>query len=189
MGNLSGSLNSLASSTMLDLYKPRWGKNKSPKQDLMTSRLFTVMWGVIFVFSALMFTDNKSPVVELGLAIASFTYGGLLGTFFLGITNARAREDEGLLAMWSAIFFMIWIIGQKGAGLWVPALLAIAAGGWLYLRLQSRSGRLFVVIWSLFMLLLIAFVGSPHIAWPWYVFIGCTVGYANGTLLSALRPE
>ncbi|HOC25621.1 MAG TPA: hypothetical protein PKJ13_09935, partial [bacterium] len=87
------------------------------------------------------------------------------------------------------IFFMIWIIGQKGAGLWVPVLLACAAGVWLFLRLQSWTGRLFVVLWSLFMLLLIATVGSPHIAWPWYVLIGCTIGYANGTLLSLLHRE
>jgi SSS family transporter len=187
MGNLSGSLNSLASSTMLDLYKPKWGKENSAKKDLLISRSFTFMWGIVFSISATMFTSTQNPVVELGLAIASFTYGGLLGTFFLGITNQRAKEDEGLLAMWSAIFFMIWIIGQKGAGVWIPALLALAAGVWLFLRLGSRSGRLFVVLWSGLMLLLIAQVASPHIAWPWYVLIGCTVGYSNGTLLSRVR--
>ncbi len=187
MGNLSGSLNSLASSTMLDLYKSKWGKTNSAKKDLLISRSFTFMWGVIFVFSATMFTATKNPVVELGLAIASFTYGGLLGTFFLGITNRRAKEDEGLLAMWSAIFFMIWIIGQKGTGLWIPVALALAAGIWLLFRLRSRTGKVFVVAWSAFLLFLIAAVASPTIAWPWYVLIGCTVGYLNGTLLSAVR--
>jgi solute:Na+ symporter, SSS family len=187
MGNLSGSLNSLASSTMLDIYKPKWGKKNSANKDLLISRSFVVMWGIIFIFSATMFTGTRNPVVELGLAIASFTYGGLLGTFFLGITNRKAKEDEGLVAMWSAIFFMIWIIGQKGAGLWIPAALALTAGAWLLYRLRSRTGQGFVVIWSAFMLLLIAGVASPHIAWPWYVLIGCTVGYLIGTMLSWIR--
>ncbi|HPR89676.1 MAG TPA: sodium:solute symporter, partial [bacterium] len=190
MGNLSGSLNSLASSSMLDLYKPLRGKRESsPGRDLLISRCFTVIWGVVFILSATMFTDNRSPVVELGLAIASFTYGGLLGTFFLGITSKKAREDEGLLAMWSAIFFMIWIIGQKGVGVWIPVLLAMVAGIWLLLRLRSRSGRIFVGLWSAAMLLLVSLVASPHIAWPWYVLIGCTVGYINGTLLSLLHRD
>ncbi len=190
MGNLSGSLNSLASSSMLDLYKPLRGKRESsPSRDLVISRSFTVMWGLVFIFSAMFFTDNKNPVVELGLAIASFTYGGLLGTFFLGITNRRAQEDEGLLAMWSAIFFMVWIIGQKGAGVWIPALLALVAGIWLLVRLRSWSGRIFVFLWSAGMLLLIARIASPHIAWPWYVLIGCSVGYANGSILSLVHRE
>ncbi len=189
MGNLSGSLNSLASSSMLDLYKSRWGKNNSAKKDLLISRAFTFLWGAIFVVSATMFTATKNPVVELGLAIASFTYGGLLGTFFLGISNRRATEEEGLLAMWSAIFFMIWIIGQKGAGLIIPIVLAVLAGLWLLRRMQSLHTRLFTVIWSAGVLLLIWGVGSPKIAWPWYVFIGCTVGYLNGTLLSLWRRK
>lgn len=186
MSTLSGSLNSLASATMLDLYKAKWGRNNTPRRDLMISRLFTFAWGIVFVFSALMFTDTQNPVVELGLAIASFTYGGLLGTFFLGITCRGAREDQGLLAMWSAIFFMIWIIGQKGAGVWIPVALALIAGGWLLSRLQERSSKGFVGLWSLFMLGLILVVPSPRIAWPWYVLIGCTVGYLNGFIMSRI---
>ncbi len=187
MGNLSGSLNSLASSSMLDLYKSHWGKKNSAKKDLLISRAFTFIWGVIFVISATMFTATENPVVELGLAIASFTYGGLLGTFFLGLSNKRATEEEGLLAMWSAIFFMIWIIGQKGAGLYIPLGLALLAGVWLLRRLQSLHTRTFTLLWSFAMVLLILGIDSPPIAWPWYVLIGCSIGYLNGTLLSLWR--
>jgi solute:Na+ symporter, SSS family len=68
--------------------------------------MFTLFWGVILIGGAMLFTDNKNPVVELGLQIASFTYGGLLGTFFLGLLfrgtdqfDAYAGFIAGLLSM------------------------------------------------------------------------------------------
>lgn len=186
MGNLSGSLNSLASSTMLDLYKTRWGKDHTGKKDLVVSRLFTFMWGLIFMVSATMFTATKNPVVELGLAIASFTYGGLLGTFFLGITNRRAAENHGILTMWGAIYFMTWIIAIHGAALYLMLVVNLAAILWIWRGLRTRITRGFLIFWALVGVALHIWVPSPHIAWPWYVFIGCVVGYGIGSLLTAL---
>ncbi len=91
MSTLSGSLNSLASSSMLDIYKSRFGKNNTPKQDLLISRIMTVAWGIIFIGGAMLFKNKKNPVVELGLEIASFTYGGLLGTFLMGVFFKRVK--------------------------------------------------------------------------------------------------
>ena len=60
----------------------------------------------------MLFTDTKNPVVELGLKIASVTYGGLLGTFFLGLIfkktnqmNAYTGFIAGLLAMVIVLIF------------------------------------------------------------------------------------
>jgi SSS family solute:Na+ symporter len=75
MSTLSGSLNSLASSSMLDIYKSRFGKNNTPQKDLFISRIITTIWGIVFIGGAMLFKDKNNPVVELGLAIASFTYG------------------------------------------------------------------------------------------------------------------
>jgi SSS family transporter len=107
MGTLSSSVSSLASSTFLDLFKvSAKGKLLAGKKELTWSRIFTLFWGIILIGGAMLFTDSKNPVVELGLQIASFTYGGLLGTFFLGLffrsTNqfdAVAGFIAGLLSM------------------------------------------------------------------------------------------
>jgi Na+/proline symporter len=107
MGTLSSSVSSLASSTFLDLFKASVkGKSLAAKREIAWSRVFTLSWGVILIGGAMLFTDTKNPVVELGLQIASFTYGGLLGTFFLGLffrgTNqfdAAAGFIAGLLSM------------------------------------------------------------------------------------------
>ncbi|MBD3376377.1 sodium/solute symporter [candidate division KSB1 bacterium] len=184
MSTLSGSLNSLASASMLDFIKPKWGANWSEERELLISRIVTFVWGLVFIAGAMLFKDKDNPVVELGLAIASFTYGGLLGTFFLGSFYAKARENDALVAMWGAIFFMTWLIGQQGVVLTIIVILNILAGYWIWTRVHSRKHRIFQMIWTSFLLGLIISVGSPQIAWPWYVAIGCTMTWLIGVGLS-----
>lgn len=107
MGTLSSSISSLASSTYLDLFK---FKNLTGAKEILYSRLFTLLWGVVLIGGALLFTDNKSPVVELGLKIASFTYGGLLGTFFLGLIFKKTRMIDAYLGFITGLLTMIAVI-------------------------------------------------------------------------------
>ena len=64
---------------------------RATRTSARAGKVFTLVWGAVLVGGALLFRSQDTPVVELGLAIASFTYGGLLGGFFLGILNRRAR--------------------------------------------------------------------------------------------------
>ena len=188
MSTLSGSLNSIASSTMLDLYKPRWGKQNSARKDLLLSRLLTFFWGIVFIGVALLFQDEKNPVVELGLAIASFTYGGLLGSFLLGNLNHLVEEDDALVAMWGAIFFMTWVIGQSGVVLATIILLNLLAGLWVLIKVKHLLHRWTIILWTICTLLLIISTPPLRIAWPWYVLIGCAITISLGSLL-ALRKK
>jgi len=189
MSTLSSSLNSLASSSMFDIFIPRWGKDITPKKQLVLSRLFTIFWGSVFIFGALLFKDKQNPVVELGLAIASFTYGGLLGTFFLGTYSKITLEDEALVAMWSTIFFMTWLIGEQTIILWVMLGLNLLIGLWIYWRIKPGFNRKFLLIWSFLFIALIFRVQSPGIAWPWYVFVGSILTYLTGSILGWLRQR
>lgn len=109
MSTLAGSISSLSSSTMLDLYNP-FNPNRDKKNDLKVSRLFTVMWAILLIFAALFFMNSPTAVVELALSIASFTYGGLLGTFMLGLFVKNAKQEDALAAFTSGIFIMITVI-------------------------------------------------------------------------------
>src|SRR5262244_3851231 len=53
MSNLSGSLNSLSSSTVIDFYKPLVNPNASDDYLLRLSRWFTVGWGLILIVIAI----------------------------------------------------------------------------------------------------------------------------------------
>src|SRR6204780_5278421 len=90
MSNASGSLNSLASSSMMDMGARRSGNDVA---SLGRSRQMTLIWGVVLGLLALI---PWGPVLVAGLTIASITYGALLGVFLLGTWNARANENGAL---------------------------------------------------------------------------------------------
>lgn len=111
MGTLSSSISSLASSTYLDLFKGMsFGKNLTEKKEMFWSRVFTLIWGIVLIGGAMLFTDTKNTVVELGLKIASFTYGGLLGTFFLGLFFKKTDQRDAYSGFIAGLLFMVLII-------------------------------------------------------------------------------
>jgi len=190
MSTMSGSLNSLASSVMHDIYKPLFGKNNSPAKDLFLSRLFTAIWGIIFIGGAMIFKDKDNPVVELGLAIASFTYGGLLGAFLLGFIFKHVKENAAMYAMWGTIYFMTWIIGVQGMAQYVIIGLNIIAFIWLFFMTNERKDQIVLVTLLIIITSIIQFLEPIDIAWPWYVILGCTLSLVLGLVFQAfLSPK
>jgi solute:Na+ symporter, SSS family len=105
MSNASGSLNSLASSSIIDFggFGTNRGSN-TPAQQLGRSRKMTLIWGVIL---GLLGLAPWGHVLEAGLTIASITYGGMLGVFLLGIWNRRANQTGALAGLVAGIAAMI----------------------------------------------------------------------------------
>ena len=113
MSTLSSSINSLASSTVAD-----WMRGvKSVKQ----SQLISMSWGVILILIALLFDESESAIVIVGLQIASFTYGGLLGLFLLSKMKQKFHSSSliaGLVSSLGIVFYLkhigiawTWFIG------------------------------------------------------------------------------
>jgi Na+/proline symporter len=111
MGTLSSSISSLASASFLDLFKPLSRPREwTSGQEVAWSRLFTLVWGLTLIGGALLFTDTKNAVVELGLKIASVTYGGLLGVFFLGLFFPRTGERDAFVGFAAGIGAMVAVL-------------------------------------------------------------------------------
>ena len=163
MSSLSSSLNALASSSMNDLYEHVVGAPMNPDRGLLISRGLTLFWGVVFIGFASLFQDSNNPVVELGLSIASFTYGGLLGAFLLGLWHDGTRQADALIAFVVSIGAMVLII----FGVWHSP-----SQGWMFVLSPSDA---YVQEASL-----------RTIGWPWYTAIGAGINLAVGSLL-ALR--
>ena len=68
------------------------------------------MWGVVLTGGALLYPESRTPVVVVALSIASFTYGALLGAFFLGIYNPRAKQRDAILGMAVGIIAMAVVV-------------------------------------------------------------------------------
>ncbi len=114
MSTVSGSLNSLAAATTHDLWVPlRRGAAAgaaSAAQLFRASRLFTLLWAVILIGGALLYRAEGTPVVVIALSIASFTYGGLLGGFFLAMLWPRAVQRDAITGMAIGIACMSVIV-------------------------------------------------------------------------------
>ena len=111
MGSLSSSISSLASSTYLDIFRfTKAGSLVDRQREIRWSRAFTLLWGIALIGGALLFTNTNSPVVELGLKIASVTYGGLLGTFFLGLLFRRTIQRDALLGFLAGLLAMMAVL-------------------------------------------------------------------------------
>ena len=106
MSNASGSLNSLASSSIMDFAAMRGRAEGDPARLLGLSRRITLVWGVLLGGLALV---DWGPVLEAGLTIASITYGSLLGLFLLGLLNPRATSRGAITGMIAGLAVILLI--------------------------------------------------------------------------------
>jgi SSS family solute:Na+ symporter len=97
----------------MDLYKPLSSSSMTQEEELRVARRVTLLWAVLLVGSAVFFMETSQTVVELALSIASFTYGGLLGTFLLGVLIKRATQEDALAGFVGGVFIMITVISLK----------------------------------------------------------------------------
>ena len=112
MSTVSSSVNSLASAVTHDFYAPLSGR-REPAHLLHVGRLATVAWAAVLGGGALLFRSTDTPAVELALAIASITYGALLGTYVLGGIVPRAKQRSALLGLVSATAAMVIVVLVK----------------------------------------------------------------------------
>ncbi len=111
MSNLSAALNSLASTTIMDFYKPLSllaGKSHSEDHFLRLAKLSTIVWGLVLFLVGLV-ARNWGSVLEAGLSIASILYGGLLGVFFLGLLTKRVGENAAIAGMVAGQLTMLYV--------------------------------------------------------------------------------
>ncbi len=97
MSNMSAALNSLSSTTMVDFYLPRHPQ-LAERARTRLSRLLTVLWAAVLLVLAIL-SRTGGHVVEIGLAIASVTWGAMLGVFLLGTLTRRANQGGTLVGM------------------------------------------------------------------------------------------
>ena len=104
MSTLSSSINSLASATVVD-----WIKPIKPNVGLTTARWVSVFWAIVLIGGAMLFTSSESPLVEVGLSIASVIYGAILGFFILRLTNWQVSNQSVFWGFSISIITMIYL--------------------------------------------------------------------------------
>ena len=103
MANLSAALNSLASSSVMDFYKPFLRPDADERHYLRVSRLATLMWAAVIITIALAAQYLRQSAMELALTVASVPYGAMLGIFLLGVLTRRATARGALIGAFAAL--------------------------------------------------------------------------------------
>ncbi|MCC6317699.1 MAG: sodium:solute symporter [Gemmatimonadaceae bacterium] len=122
MSTHSGAINSLAAATTHDIYLPLSRRKASDPETLKAGKLFALFWGVVLTGGALLFKEQGTPVVVVALGIASFTYGGLLGTFFLGNFWRRATQRDAITGLVVGIAAMSFVVFARQISTAYPSL-------------------------------------------------------------------
>lgn len=106
MSSIDSELNALTTVSIVDWYKRLDSSDKGDAHYLTSSRVTTVLWGIIATGSALVLGETRS-IIELINQIGSYFYGSILGVFILLLWVKKANGTgalTGLLSGMLAVF-------------------------------------------------------------------------------------
>jgi Na+/proline symporter len=140
MSAISGEINSLATVTVIDIYKRHIAKGGVDSHYLNASRVATVFWGIY----AMVFASTATgfgALIEAVNQVGSLFYGGMLGVFVLAFFVKRCTATGafvGVLAGEAAIFTTA---RYTEAFLWynVVGCVVVVAVGWSISAFQPRN--------------------------------------------------
>jgi SSS family solute:Na+ symporter len=133
MANLSAALNSLASTTVVDIFRAR-ARGVSEANAMKQARWTTVFWGAIMLVIAIGAKNSKS-VLEAGLKIGSIPLGALLGVFLLGVLTKKPRESSAIAGVLAGLATIIWVVARTPVGFTWYVLIGTSVTfgvGWLF---------------------------------------------------------
>jgi SSS family solute:Na+ symporter len=110
MSTSSAEINSLATVSVIDIYKRHVRRQASDRHYLWVSRAATAFWGCYAVLFS-QFVKSIGSLVEAVNVVGSLFYGGMLGVFVLAFYFPRIRGNAafiGVLAGEAAIFYSHW---------------------------------------------------------------------------------
>jgi Na+/proline symporter len=105
MSSIAAELNSLATSTVIDIYRRHLKPGQTDTHYLTISKLATGFWGAFACFVAT-FAAGLGSLIEVVNRFGSFFYGSLLGVFVLALGFQRANGHGaffGLIAGMTAV--------------------------------------------------------------------------------------
>jgi Na+/proline symporter len=134
MGSTSSALNSLASTTVVDIYRRTIRKQASEKHYLRASKLFTVFWGLYCVGVA-QFANRLGNLLEAVNQLGSLFYGSILGIFLVAFYVKSVKGSSTFYAaLITEAIVVILYNTTKIAFLWynVIGCLLVIVIAWLF---------------------------------------------------------
>ncbi|MEM0995036.1 MAG: sodium/solute symporter [Bacteroidota bacterium] len=117
MSSLDSFFNSMATIATVDFYEKYFRTNESPEHYLTATRWFTVIWAVIIMIPAIIYTQTDASILKLISEIGAYFVGAKLAMFGLGFFSKHTTEKGLLLGVLGGLISVI-IISKTTAIAW-----------------------------------------------------------------------
>jgi len=140
MSSTSSELNSLATTTVIDIYKRSFVKDQTDQHYLFVSKAFTLLWGaiaVVFALSARLF-ENLIQAVNI---VGSLFYGTILGIFLVGFFIKAVKGQAVFIAAIATelIILLLFYLNETGTPISFGGKEIVVNIGYLWLNLIGCS--------------------------------------------------
>jgi Na+/proline symporter len=124
--SIAGELNSLSTTTVIDLYKRRVRPVASDAHYLRISKVATGLWG-LFACAVAVWAAELGSLIEVVNRFGSFFYGSILGVFILAIGFPRATGNGAFVGLLAGMSAVAWVASfTRIAFLWHNVVGAVA---------------------------------------------------------------
>ena len=139
-GSIGAALNSLASTTIVDIHKRLFNKNQNNEDDYRYSKLYSLLWGLFSIGVAMYVSNSRDTLIEAVNILGALFYGTILGIFLVAF---YAKQVKGKAVFTAAILSELIVIF-----LFILNEYKIISLGWLWL---SAIGAM--AVWGIGILL------------------------------------
>lgn len=143
MSTISGEVNSLATVSVIDIYKRIFRPDSPDGHYLWASRAATTFWGLYAVITA-QFARNLGSLIEAVNLLGSLFYGGILGVFALAMYFPSVSANGAFIGVLAgeAVIFTLHLTGAASF-LWynVAGCVVVIITGLLVSLLERSTGH------------------------------------------------
>jgi Na+/proline symporter len=113
-GSIAAALNSLSSSTVVDIHKKFIEKNCTDARDYRLSKIYTLCWG-LFCIATAMFATRMGSLIEAVNILGSLFYGPILGIFLVAFYMKKVSGNAVFIAaiISEVITITLFILNQN----------------------------------------------------------------------------
>jgi Na+(H+)/acetate symporter ActP len=99
MSSKAAELNSLGSTTTIDIYRHLIRRDAADRHYVIASKCFTVLWGLVAIGFALL-ANLSENLIQAGNIVGSVFYGPMIGLF---LTAFFLKQIRGTAAFWAVV--------------------------------------------------------------------------------------
>ena len=138
MSSTSAEISALSAITTIDIYKRFFKSGVFTKNDVIISKFFNFIWGVIAILFSLFFVQKENLIESINI-VASLLYGNVLGIFLVAFFNKKIKSNNvfiGAILSQTIVLIIYFNQGDSIGYLWfnfIGTLLTCSISYFLYM--------------------------------------------------------